>query len=71
MKLNYLKFGTTAFVWLLGTALVSGQQLIDQAGLDLKDLSSIRSNYQISPRYRALHYRIPGPTNTQEQRGIR
>jgi hypothetical protein len=42
MKLNYLKFGTTAFVWLLGTALVSGQQLTDQAGFDLKDLSSFK-----------------------------
>ena len=42
MKLNYLKFGTTAFVWLLGTALVSGQQLADQSGIDLKDLSSFK-----------------------------
>jgi len=42
MKLNYLRFGTTAFVWLLGTALVSGQQLADQSGIDLKDLSSFK-----------------------------
>ncbi|TDQ11639.1 3-keto-disaccharide hydrolase [Pedobacter metabolipauper] len=42
MKLNYLKFGTTAFVWMLGTALVSGQQLADQSGIDLKDLSSFK-----------------------------
>ncbi|TCD00153.1 3-keto-disaccharide hydrolase [Pedobacter psychroterrae] len=42
MKLNYLRFGTTAFVWLLGTALVSGQQLADQSGFDLKDLSSFK-----------------------------
>ncbi|MHA4895299.1 3-keto-disaccharide hydrolase [Pedobacter sp. PWIIR3] len=43
MKLNYLKFGTTAFVWLLGTALVSGQQLADQSGIDLKDLSAFKN----------------------------
>lgn len=43
MKLNYLKFGTTAFVWLLGTALASGQQLADQSGIDLKDLSAFKN----------------------------
>lgn len=43
MRLNYLKFGTTAFVWLLGTALASGQQLADQSGIDLKDLSAFKN----------------------------
>lgn len=43
MKLNYLRFGTTAFLWLLGTALVSGQQLADQSEIDLKDLSSFKT----------------------------
>lgn len=43
MKLNYLRLGTTAFAWLLGTAFVSGQQLTDQSGVNLMDLSSFKS----------------------------
>ncbi len=43
MKLNYLRFGATAFIWLLGTTLVSGQQLADQSKIDLKDLSSFKA----------------------------
>jgi len=43
MKLNYLRLGTTAFAWLLGTAFVSGQQLTDQAEISLNDLSSFKS----------------------------
>lgn len=42
MKLNYLKFGTTAFLWLLGTTLVSAQQLTDQSSIALNDLSSFK-----------------------------
>ncbi|WEK21518.1 MAG: DUF1080 domain-containing protein [Candidatus Pedobacter colombiensis] len=42
MKLNYLKFGTTAFLWLFGTALVSAQQLTDQLAINLNDLSSFK-----------------------------
>jgi hypothetical protein len=43
MKFNYLKFGTTAFTWLLGTALVSGQQLAYQSKIELKDLSLFKA----------------------------
>ncbi|MES2457293.1 MAG: DUF1080 domain-containing protein [Bacteroidota bacterium] len=42
MKLNYLRFGTTAFVWLLGTTLVAGQQLTDKSEIGLNDLSSFK-----------------------------
>lgn len=42
MKLNYLRFGTTAFVWLLGTTLVAGQQLTDQSEIGLSDLSGFK-----------------------------
>lgn len=42
MKLNYLRFGTTAFVWLLGTTLVAGQQLTDKSEIALNDLSSFK-----------------------------
>jgi hypothetical protein len=43
MKLNYLKFGTTALMWLMGTALASGQQLTDQSDINLNDLSAFKS----------------------------
>ncbi|MEJ2881171.1 3-keto-disaccharide hydrolase [Pedobacter sp. GR22-6] len=43
MKLNYLRLGTTAFVWLLGTAIVSGQQLADQPEINLNDLASFKT----------------------------
>ncbi|HKG07615.1 MAG TPA: DUF1080 domain-containing protein [Pedobacter sp.] len=43
MKLNYLRFGTTAFVWLLGTTLVAGQQLTDQPEIGLNDLSGFKN----------------------------
>jgi hypothetical protein len=43
MKLNYLRFGTTAFVWLLGTTLVAGQQLTDQSEIGLNDLSAFKN----------------------------
>ncbi len=43
MKLNYLRLGTTAFVWLLGTAIVSGQQLADQAEISLNDLALFKT----------------------------
>lgn len=42
MKLNYLRFGTTAFVWLLGTTLVAGQQLTDKSEIGLSDLSGFK-----------------------------
>lgn len=42
MKLNYLRFGTTAFVWLLGTTLVAGQQLTDKSDIGLNDLSGFK-----------------------------
>jgi len=42
MKLNYLKFRTTASVWLLSTALVSGQQLTERSGISLNELSSFK-----------------------------
>ncbi|WP_256005875.1 3-keto-disaccharide hydrolase [Pedobacter deserti] len=42
MKLNYLRFGTTALVWLLGTSLVAGQQLTDQSEISLNDLSAFK-----------------------------
>ena len=43
MKLNYLRLGTTAFVWLLGTVIVSGQQLADQPEINLNDLASFKT----------------------------
>lgn len=42
MKLTYLKLGTTAFMWLFGTVLVSAQQLTDQSGINLNDLSAFK-----------------------------
>jgi hypothetical protein len=42
MKLNYLKFGTTALLWLFGTVLVSAQQLTDQSAINLNDLSAFK-----------------------------
>ncbi|EDM38430.1 putative large, multifunctional secreted protein [Pedobacter sp. BAL39] len=42
MNLNYLKFGTTAFIWLLGTTLVDGQQLADKSEISLNDLSQFK-----------------------------
>lgn len=42
MKLNYLTFRTTALLWLFGTTLVSAQQLTDQSGFALNDLSSFK-----------------------------
>lgn len=42
MKLNYFKFGTTALLWLFGTALVSAQQLTEQSGIVLNDLSAFK-----------------------------
>lgn len=42
MKLNYLKSGTTALLWLFGTALVSAQQLTDQSAINLNDLSAFK-----------------------------
>lgn len=42
MKLNYLTFRTTALIWLFGTTLVSAQQLTDQSGISLNDLSSFK-----------------------------
>jgi hypothetical protein len=43
MKLNYLRLGTTTFLWLLGTVLVSAQQLADQSEIGLSDLSSFKN----------------------------
>lgn len=42
MKLNCLTFGTTALIWLIGTTLVSAQQLTDQSGIALNDLSAFK-----------------------------
>ena len=42
MKLNYLKFGTTALLWLFGTTLVSAQLLTDQSAINLNDLSAFK-----------------------------
>lgn len=42
MKLNYLKFRTTALLWLFGTAMVSAQQLTDQPTITLTDLSAFK-----------------------------
>lgn len=42
MKLNLLKFGTTTLIWLSGTVLVSAQQVKDQSGIQLSDLSAFK-----------------------------
>lgn len=43
MNKHYLRFGASTFLWLLGTALVSGQDLTTLPGLSLNDLSSFKT----------------------------
>lgn len=43
MKLTCLKFGTTALMWLLGIALVSGQELTGRSDINLNNLSAFKS----------------------------
>ncbi|WP_316811854.1 DUF1080 domain-containing protein [Pedobacter heparinus] len=43
MNLNVLKFRTTAFLWLFGTALAFGQELTDLPEVNLNELSSFSS----------------------------
>ncbi|MBE9602587.1 DUF1080 domain-containing protein [Pedobacter sp. MC2016-24] len=43
MNKHYLKFGASAFMWLLGTTLVSGQDLTTLSGFTLNDLSPFKT----------------------------